>query len=96
MSRPTAKQIVASLLEYGIDPDAPRPGSPDDPWRQSYGPLPPMEFGGRPGPAEDAPETPQQVPINKKPKQRPFSDKFKHSKGSRFNWKPPVEPPPQA
>ena len=52
-----AKQIVNALLEYGIDPDAPRPGSPDDPWRQQTGPLPPMQFGGRPGPA-DEPEAP--------------------------------------
>lgn len=44
MSKLTAKQIVASLLEYGIDPNAPRPGSPDDPWRQTTGPLPKMKF----------------------------------------------------
>lgn len=53
-----AKQIVNALLEYGIDPDAPRPGSPDDPWRQQTGPLPPMDFGGaRPGSAADPLET---------------------------------------
>lgn len=95
MSRPTAKQIVARLLEYGIDPDAPRPGSPEDPWRQSFGPLPPMQFGGRAGPALDEPEEPQDDPnIPKKIPVKPTAANIlRRSKGSRFNWKPPTEPP---
>lgn len=98
MSRPSAKQIVNRLLEYGIDPDAPRPGSPDDPWRQSVGPLPPMEFGGRPGPALDEPEEgglevdpniPKRIPV------KPTAGNIlRRSKPSRFNWKPPGEAPP--
>lgn len=39
MSSMRAIQLVKKLLEYGLDPDAPRPGSPDDPWRQSTGPI---------------------------------------------------------
>lgn len=95
MSRPTAKQIVARLLEYGIDPDAPRPGSPEDPWRQSFGPLPPMQFGGRPGPALDEPEEDPSIP-KKIPVKPSTAHILRRSKGSRFNWKPPTEPPPAA
>jgi hypothetical protein len=89
MSRLSAKQIVASLLEYGIDPDGPRPGQPDDPWRQSKGPLPPMTFGGRPGPAEEDPaeEVPKKIPVKKKTPLPPHGGAA-HS--ARFSWKPPT------
>jgi len=84
----SAKQIVDALLEYGIDPDAPRPGSPEDPWRQSTGPLPPMKFGGRPGPPEDEEETvPLPPPVKKK---TPLPPHGGQPASSRFNWKPPT------
>jgi hypothetical protein len=95
MSRASAKQIVARLLEYGIDPDAPRPGSPEDPWRQSLGPLPPMQFGGRPGPALDEPEEDPSIP-KEIPVKPTAGNILRRSKPSRFNWKPPTEKPPPA
>jgi hypothetical protein len=85
MSKLTAKQIVASLLEYGIDPDAPRPGSADDPWRKGGHmkvSLKKMDFTGkRPGEtakpeAEDEDEDEKEQPPAPKP--------------SRFHWKPPA------
>jgi len=81
MSKQFAQRVVDRLLEYGVNPEAPAPGSPDDPWRQNTGPLPPMTFGGRPGPAEDEPEA--EAPAKKKKALVP------PAKGSRFNWKPP-------
>lgn len=79
-----AKQIVNALLEYGIDPDAPRPGSPDDPWRKGGNmkvSLKKMDFTGkRPGEtakpeAEDEDEDEKAEPAEKP---------------SRFKWKPPT------
>jgi len=105
MSKHTADQIVASLLEYGIDPSAPPPGHPDDPWRQSTGPLPPMQFSARPSPDDEAradmaalaaeeedplaPAPPEEMPPG-------MMDKLKKQfraggqHRSRFQWKPPT------
>jgi len=83
MSKLNARHLVAHLLEYGVDPDGPRPGQPDDPWRQQTGPLPDMRFlkkrpaSGQAPETETDPEAPTPVPI-------------KH-KANRFNWKPQSE-----
>lgn len=90
----TATQIVAKLLEYGIDPDAPRPGSPEDPWRQSHVPVDinKLLYALRPGeplPDEDADlsgleDEPAPPPEAATPPAAPLP---KHK--SRFTWKPP-------
>lgn len=80
MSRLTAKQIVASLLEYGIDPDAPRPGSPEDPWRKGGHmkvSLKKMDFTGKRHGEQATPEEDEDE--DEKPAEKP----------SRFHWKPP-------
>jgi hypothetical protein len=80
----SAKQIVAALLEYGIDPDAPRPGSADDPWRKGgmmNVSLKKMDFTGkRPGEAAK-PEAADEDEDDKVVPQKP----------SRWSWKPASE-----
>lgn len=87
MRKSTAHQIVSSLLEYGINPDAPRPGSPEDPWRKSG--FKKLDFkdadftGLRPGevpPAEGEEEPTEPDATDEKP-EIPRHDRFK--------WKPP-------
>ena len=86
MSKQFAQHVVDRLLEYGINPDATQPGGPDDPWRQNTGPLPPMTFGGRPGPADDEPEAEAEaLPKKKKPSVPPAGGRTH----PRFKWKPP-------
>jgi hypothetical protein len=96
----TAKEIVSKLLEYGFSggADGPeRPGGPEDPWRQSTGPLPPMEFAERtpvaeyPGELEQEPppmDAPMQVPVKPGavPRPRPPAPRTH----PRFTWRPPI------
>jgi len=78
-----AKQIVAALLEYGIDSDAPRPGSPNDPWRKGgmmKVSLKKMDFTGkRPGEVlKPEPDDEEEKPASV-------------TSPSRFKWKPTSE-----
>lgn len=79
-----AQQIVAALLEYGIDPDAPRPGSSDDPWRKGGHmkvSLKKMDFTGK-RPGETAkPEAEDEDEDEGEESEKP----------SRFKWKPTSE-----
>lgn len=84
MSKNT-QQIVAALLEYGIDLDAPRPGSSDDPWRKGGHmkvSLKKMDFSGK-RPGETA------KPEDEDEDEGEDGEKFE--KPSRFNWKPTSE-----
>lgn len=82
-----ASQIVATLLEYGADPDMPRPGGPDDPWRK--GNYKSMKFkksdfaGKRPG------ETEEPEDDDKAEAEPPAL-----SKPDRFKWKPAEDDKP--
>ena len=100
--RLSAKQIVNNLLEYGVDPDMPAPGSPEDPWRQTTGPEGAMEFAPRPGqPAGDdlggPPPTPQprdaalDMLLDKPPG---IEGPVPIKSNPRFRWKPPTPPGP--
>lgn len=93
-----AKQIVNKLLEYGLDPNAPAPGSPDDPWRQ--GGHKPLKFGRgafdgkRPAAGGDVPikhGTPVPPLQNRKqiPPKRDLGGLG--GAGGRMDWKPPQE-----
>ena len=78
-----AKQLVNALLEYGLDPNAPNPGSPEDPWRQ--GGHKPIKF--RRGDFEG--QRPQNGPVPiQKPDVPPKKKKF-GGLGNRMDWKPP-------
>lgn len=104
MNKLSARQIVTRLLEYGVNYDAPGPGSPDDPWRQSLGPLPKMDFTAvRPGTVpvefpEDEDEEEGNVSIeDQRPPPPPAAsgelgpeEEPPPGPPSRFNWKPPI------
>lgn len=89
----TAQQVVAKLLEYGIDPDAPRPGSPEDPWRQSHVPVDinKLLYALRPGeplPDEDADLGGLEGGVPAEDAAIPPAEPLPKHK-SRFTWKPP-------
>ena len=98
-----AKQIVNRMLEWGIYPDAPRPGSSEDPWRQSLGAPGGMTFAPRPGetapPEEIDPEN-EIVPGDlldappEEDKPTPIPIKHKPVVNPRFRWRPPTPPGP--
>jgi hypothetical protein len=75
-----AAQIVSNLLEYGVDPDAPRPGGPEDPWRQSSGPLPPFTVKARPGHEDEVideiPAEEDEAPVKPAPKPNKHLGRF--------------------
>lgn len=79
----SAKYIVAALLEYGVNPDAPQPGGSDDPWRKGgymKVSLKKMDFSGkRPG----EPVKPEADDDDE--------DEKEAEKPSRFKWKPTNE-----
>lgn len=82
----TAHDIVNKLLEvYGFPGEAPRAGSPEDPWRK--GGHKPLKFkrGAFDG------KRPEAKPEEKKPEDGPVAIKHmitgKHA--NRFTWKPP-------
>ena len=80
-----AQQIVAALLEYGFAPDAPRPGSGDDPWRKGgYMPvsLKKMDFTGKRNGDPVKPEANGDDDEDE-------AEKEPATKSSRFTWKPP-------
>jgi len=78
MSKLSANQIVSALLEYGINPAAPAPGSAEDPWRQHIGPLQPLKFAPRPETSLDQPvgalTGPEEDPHFNDPLSPPFAN----------------------
>lgn len=65
--RAEAEALAANLLEYDLSPDHPRPGSREDPWRQTTGPLPKLKFS-------------KKRPVFK-PELKPKFDRFKWKPG---------------
>jgi hypothetical protein len=81
MRKFTASEVVDRLLEYGVDPDHPRPGSEDDPWRK--GGLKKMQFK-----AKDFTGSRGTAAATAAPEEE---DEDEPAKKDRFKWKPPVE-----
>ncbi len=94
-----AKQLVNKLLEYGLDPNAPAPGSPNDPWRQGGGqPIKfnPGDFEGQRGAQPSGPDGSVPIkhgapvpPLNNRKKVPPKRDLG--GLGGRMSWTPPQE-----
>ena len=92
--RLSAAQIVDGLLEWNIDPTAPRPGSPEDPFRQTTGPLPPMTFQQRPGVPEPPEEEEDELGAPVKPPLKAKAPPVRPAVHPRFKWRPPNPPGP--
>lgn len=80
MPKLSAEAVVNKLIEYASE--APRPGSPDDPWR-AKGALKKMHFT-----AKDFTGTRGDKPAEPEEKEDKEDEKKEPEKPSRFQWKP--------